>query len=371
MRIDKGEISGRQFMFSVACLIQASSLLTAFLVGIGKQDSWINVLLGAAVCLPLLFLYRGLMVMFPDKNLIQVLEEVFGKVAGKILGVGYIWFFLTLASLNLTDLGDFTNLTIMEETPSLLLIVMCVLVAAMAVRGGIRLVTKYSAAFMVTACVILIVSTLLVANQMNPENFLPVFNQEPIRYVQGAHVILTIPFGEIVIFLMLKPNVQLSKKQTTRYLFIGFGLGALSILTVVMRDTAVLGNTLDMFTMPSLVTLRLVNFGLSLSRMEILFAAILIMLSFFKITLLYYVVVLTIAQVFDIQEYKNIVLAVGALMVTYGLTLYSNSAQHAASARETVPIIWSLFEFLLPLITLVAAKIKAKKKKKEMQTWPS
>lgn len=98
MRIDKGQITGPQFMFTVICFLKATSLLTAFVAGVALQDSWLVVLFGMVLCLPLIWLYRTLMVLFPDRNLIQILEEVYGPVAGRIIGVLYLWFLFTIIS---------------------------------------------------------------------------------------------------------------------------------------------------------------------------------------------------------------------------------------------------------------------------------
>ncbi len=366
MRIDKGSISGMQFMFAMACYIQASTLLTSFVAAVTTQDSWLAALFGSLVCLPLIWLFRSLMVMFPNQNLLEILDEVYGPVLGKILGAAYCWFFITLASINLTDLGDFTKLTIMEETPNVVLLIMCILVAAMAVRKGVSLVTRFSDFFVTVAFSILVVSIVLVLNQIKPANFLPIFDQPPIKYIQGTHIIATIPYGELVVFLMIHPNAKMSRRDTGRYLLWAFFLGGFTMLFIVLRDVAVLGNTLDMFTIPSLVTLRLVNLGMALSRVEILFVIILIMLLFFKIMVLYYISVLTVAHLLKIKKYRNLVLALGALMVTYGLTLYPCPVRHAASAQETVPFIWSPFEILLPLLTFIVAKIRKLPVRKEM-----
>ena len=107
MKIDKSQISGKQFMFTVAFFLQSSALLTSFLAGISKNEAWIPVVIGIVLCMPLIFLFRTLMVMFPDKNLLQVLDEVYGPVVGKIIGISYVWFFITLTAVNLIDIGDF------------------------------------------------------------------------------------------------------------------------------------------------------------------------------------------------------------------------------------------------------------------------
>lgn len=363
MRIDSGEISGRQFMFSIACFFQSSSLLTSFLVGVTLQDSWITVILGGIVCLPLMWLYSVLMEKFPGKNLIQMLEETFGKTLGKIFGAMYVWFFLTLSSLNLMDLSDFTNLTIMEETPAIVLGVSCILVAAIAVRHGIKLVAKYGTLFTMICTIIMVLSVLMVINQWDIYNFLPSFTLPAAKYIQGTHLIVTIPFGEFIVFLMLNPNVKLTKKRRKKYIFAGFAIGALTLLLVIARDIAVLGNTMGLFTLPSLVTLRLVNFGPSLGRMEIMFTIILIVLLFFKISILYYATVQAIAQIFGVKDYKRFVLAVGALIMIYGTTLYPSPSEHATSAHEVIPFIWTVLEVLIPLLLLVFATIKSARKK--------
>ncbi len=358
MKIDKGQISGMQFMFTVAFFLQSSALLTSFLTTVTLQDSWLAVVFGTVLCMPLIWVYRTLMVMFPGKNLVQILDEVYGTIAGKIIGILYAWFFFTLTALNLMDLGDFAKITVMAETPQVVLALMCVIVSAWAVRNGIRVVTRYGALFVAVEFCIVAASILLAFNQIDLQNFLPMFDQPVYKYVQSTHIIATMPFGEVVVFLMITPNLKLTRRDTTKYLFLGVFMGALTLLVVLMRDIAMLGNTLPLFTLPGLVTLRLVSLGEALSRMEILFAVALIMLLFFKVTFLYYVSVITLAQIMKIKAYKHLVLAAGALVIVYGLTLYPNPVVHAASAREIVPFAWTLFEILLPLLTFIIAKLR-------------
>lgn len=366
MRIDKGQISGKQFMFALICFVQGSSLLTTFLAGVTMQDSWIVAILGVIVCLPLLYLYYKLMTMFPDMNLIQMLEHIFGKILGKILGALYLWFFLTLASLNLMDMVDFSKLTIMEKTPPAFIAFMCLLVSVIAIKNGIKLVTRFSMAFVVITFLILGLSVMLVLNQIKLENFLPMFDLPLKKYIQGTHIITTMPFAEVVVFMMLNGNVRMNAKEAKKYIFKGFAIGAIAVLMVILRDIAVLGNTLDMFTLPHLVFLRLVNLGAAISRMEILFAVIYIILLFFKITLLYYIVVMTVCYLFKMKSFRHMILIIGAAMIAYGMTLYPYSIKHLSSAQQSVPFIWTFFEIFLPFAAFVAAKIRRLPKKKEI-----
>ncbi|MGI6005158.1 MAG: GerAB/ArcD/ProY family transporter [Christensenellales bacterium] len=362
MRIDRSQISGIQFMFMAACFLQSSSLLTAFLAAVTKHDSWLVVIFGFIMSLPMIGLFAALMNRFPNKNLVQILQEVYGPVAGKIISALYIWFFITLTSLNATDLASLTKLTLMNETPDAAPLVLCMLVAALAVRRGIKVTARFSLLFVIVAFSILTVSCLLLLGEFNFENFLPMFDLPAIKYVQGTHIITTIPFGELVALLMLTPNVKLRGARINKYLFGGFVMGGISLLLIKLRDIAVLGNMLHLFSVPSLVVLRLVHLGDALSRVEILFIIVLVMLLFFKISILYYISVLAIAQLTNLKAYRHIVLAAGALVITYGLTLYPSAVKHAAYAQTVEPIMWTLFQILIPLLTLLIALIRKQPK---------
>jgi len=359
MKIDKTRISGKRFMFTIAFFLQSSALLTSFLAGVTKHEAWIAVIIGIVLCMPLVFLYRTLMVMFPDKNLLQILEEVYGPVVGKIIGICYAWFFITLSAANLEDLSNFAKITVMMETPPIVLAMICVLVAVWAVRHGFKVVARYSSLFTIVEFIIVGVSIALLISQIHLANLLPVFTQPVMKYVQSVHIIATIPFGELVIFLMVTPCVEkLSRRDATKCWFWGVGMGTIILLFVLLRDISVLGNTFHLFALPGLVTMRLIDIGEALSRMEIIFAIALIMLLFFKITILIYVSTITVAQLLKTTAYKHLALIVGVLIAAYSPTLYPTSVAHMTSAHTIIPILWTPFEILLPMLTFILAKVR-------------
>ncbi len=368
MIIDKSQISGTRFMFAIAFYLQSSALLTSFIAGVSEQESWIPVLFGILLSLPIIYMFRTFMVKFPDKNFLQVLEMTYGKVIGKIIGATYVWFFINVTSLNLLDLGDFTKLAILRQTPPILVTLLFILISVWAVRHGFNVVARYSSIFTIIEFSIVILSLILLANQIDLNNLLPAFQMPFYKYVQSTHIITTIPLGELVVFLMVTPCVKtISKQQATKYWFLGALMGFIVLLLVLIRDIAVLGNNLHLFTLPGMVSLRLVNLGEALSRIEIIFAVGLTLLLFFKITILLYVSTIAVAQLFGTTQYKNLALIIGIFVVFYSPTLYQNSVEHSNSARTIEPFVNGLFEVILPLLTLIIASIlKLPKNKKNM-----
>lgn len=363
MIIDKSKISGTRFMFTVACFLQSSALLTSFLSNITKNESWMPVVIGAILFIPVIFIYKSLMLRFPDKTLIGMLEEVFGKVIGKILGISYAWFFLTLSALNVNDLGIFAKITVMRETPHMILSLTCIAVVVCAVRHGAKVVTRYSALFTIIDIIIVIMSIIFLFSIIDFKNFLPIFNQQPIKYIQSTHLITTVPIGEIVVLLMLTPCVNFSKKNITKYWLIGMLIGMLTLIAVLLRDIAVLGNLLHLFSLPGLVSMRLVSLGEALNRVEILFAGALMMILFFKISVLCYASTIAISELFKTKKFKNLALIVGLLVIFYVPMLYPNEVAHMIYAQSVTPFLWSFFEMIIPSLMILTAVIKGRTEK--------
>ncbi|WP_353094337.1 endospore germination permease [Tissierella praeacuta] len=358
MKIDKGKIPGVQFMFTVACFIQSSSLLTSFFTSITKQDSWIVIIIGFIISMFPILIYTYIMRTFPDKNLIEINDVVFGPVIGKLFSVLYLWFFITLSSLNTKDLGDFVQRTTMRKTPSIIILGIFILLCAWAVRNGIEVVTRYSMLFTFIAILIVLSTSFFTMNQMKIDNFLPILSQPTMVYVQGTHIISTIPFGEIVVFLMINSNLDIEPEKRRKYFIYGFIIGGLALLIIILRDTAVLGNTIKIFALPPFETLRLIRIYSALSRVEVLFAISLIMLMFFKICILYYVTVMSIAYIFKLKSFRSLVTSIGVIIVIYSFNIYPSIIEHINSASRTAPFQWFLFETILPLITMIVAKIR-------------
>jgi len=363
---EKNIISGKQFMFTIACFIQSSALLSAFIAAITLQESWIPSIISIILCIPFFILYSKLSKLFPNKTYVQIIEIILGPFFGKILNIFYIAFFFVLTSLNIRDLSNLTKITTLNKTPDLVIILICVSVCSITITYGLKTITQLGKLFTITSIAVTIISILLLIEEFCLPNLLPVFSLKFINYVQATHIAMTIPFGELIVFLMITPNVKMKENKLTKYFISGFLIGGFTFLFSILRDIAVLGNTFSVFTTPSLITFRLIHVGEVLSRMEILFAIILIMLLFFKINFLYYITMITIKDSFKLKSFKKLIKIVGATLIIASITIQTDPLTHMHTARTVEPFIWVLFEFAFPTIIFLIAIIFNKKIKKGM-----
>ncbi|OJU16824.1 MAG: hypothetical protein BGN88_08075 [Clostridiales bacterium 43-6] len=364
MKLDNETITGGQLTFAIGAFILGSSLLTSFVLSVSAQDSWLMVLISTLISFLIYWMYIVLSQKFPGKDLIEINDEVFGSIVGKIISLFYLYFFFSLAALNTKDVGNFVSGYVLPESPGPVVLVMFVFICAWAVRKGVSTMLRYGFLFTIMSVLFLGFSIIFLIKDMHFGNFLPFLHLPIATYLQSINIITIIPFCEIVVFFMIFPHIDQPKKLKKSVLF-GLLIGATMLFLIIARDTAVLGNTTNILSMPSYESVRIINISNVITRTEILFAIAFLVLLFFKISIIYYAIVITLARIFKLRTYRPIVYVTGIIIIVYALITFDSPMENAFWGSNVAPIFSSLFEVLLPLITLIIAQIRGFQKPKE------
>lgn len=201
------------------------------------------------------------------------------------------------------------------------------------------------------------INTLLLIDKMKISNLLPVFDLPFKNYIQPIHLIAIMPFSDIIIFMMLFPHIK-STVKIRKPVFTGLLIGGIAVIAAIMRDVMVLGPTIDKFGIPGYQSVRLIQFGDIFQRMEIIYATTLLMLYFFKITILYYATVKGISRIFGLKSYRIIVPIFIALIALFSMTASRSVMENAIFASNIAPFYQAIMQLALPLITLIIASIR-------------
>ena len=141
MKNEKATFS--QVMFSIVLFNFGSSVVIGITGGV-EQDGWFTILLASLLVIPLFLVYGRIIRLFPQKDLFQVLELIFGKIAGKVLTVLYIWYAVYLSALVLRNFSEFIQVSTMPETPQLPILILMVLTTVYLVRSSMSSIGKWS-----------------------------------------------------------------------------------------------------------------------------------------------------------------------------------------------------------------------------------
>lgn len=342
-------------MYSVALYIVASNLLTKNLYTYTKNQSWLPVLIATAISIVMMSVYGKLVKNYPGCGLFEINANVFGIIGGKIISALYAFFFLSLTVFNTRDMGDFVNSIVLPATPPNVVFIVFLMVCVYAVKKGAQKLTQYSTLIIYVYIVLLLFISALLLPKMHVENFLPVLTLPPRNFLLSTFL-AQIPLNEAFAFIMVIPFVQ--KPEASGKAFRrGLIIGASVILFLVIRDIAVLGNYTLYTSSPTINTIRLIDVGDVLTRLEIINAVLQMCLLFFKTSILLYAVVASFSKLFNIEEYRKFVLVVGALVIVCSNFFFVSSAERVLwfSAAATYGV---FFFSLLPAGTLIISEIK-------------
>jgi len=357
MSIEKGRISSQQLLFLISGFVQGSVLLIDFTVGITEQQTWMVLLAGLAIAVPVILSYAALAKRFPGMNLVQINDMVYGRFLGKAISIYYIFFFSMTLSFNIRDVGELYITFLMQDTPFIFLLVFFAATCAYAVTKGIEVLARVSHLFAVTGLFVTFSTFILLIDQMDFSNFLPLFELPFIRLFQGIHIVSIIPFGETVIFLMIMGSLN-KTEHAVKNTFLGLLIGAVSLLVVAVRNTAVLGRTQTIWTSPSFQSIRLINIGTVLTRMDFLIGIAQTVLIFFKCSLFLYALAVALSQLFGLKSYLPLVLPLAVIEVIIAATVFQSPVDHAVITQNAGIIYSAPLIFVIPPLSLWIAKIR-------------
>ncbi|RQD76840.1 MAG: spore gernimation protein [Candidatus Syntrophonatronum acetioxidans] len=356
------KISTRQATLLMATTILATAIL--FLPAItteqAREDAWISTLIALVNGLLISLLVITLMKRFPRQTIIQYSEVILGKVLGKVIGLGYIWFFLHTNAIIVREFGAFMATAFMPNTPLIIFNGLIVVLAILVVRSGLEPLARLNEWIFIVTGFFFVVIAMFVISEMNLENLRPFLERGIMPSLKGA-ITPTSWFGEIIILAMIFPFLSRPQK--------GYRIGAGAVLiagaflfTGLLQAVSIFGPELvKRFDFPILEVVRLISLGDFFERIDALVMAIWVGGVFVKTSVFHFATVTAAAQWFNLEEYNPLAIPLGLLTVILSIHLFEGAADLVKFLSETFPFYaLSLFEVGIPALLLVTAFIRNK-----------
>lgn len=382
MNQQKGSFSAIEFTLAVFCFVHGTVLRSGYIISITRQDSWITAIFAFFASLIPVAIYGALMKKYPGRSLAEINELVFGRIVGKIFTGLYFFFFLSLTALNTRDAGNFVTGYTMPETPLKAISVFFLFACAYAVKKGIHHLIELAPLIFTVTVTTMVFYSVLSLKDADFDYLLPMLRQEPVKYVQGTLTLAAVPKCEILSFMMLAPMLKENKKAG-KCLVLGLVLSTLGSISVMLRDTTILGPLVSVVSLPTFESIRYTTLTNLLSRLESLYAIVLVLLYLFKVSVLLYATVASLEQIFAPQKVDALpfhaehplgkpepssspplLFILTALVLFYSNTVFESVTENMNWAATTAPFFSLTFEFLLPAVTLLVAVLRGAGRKK-------
>ena len=357
----KGRLTMRQ---SVSTLVMYLLGNTLVLGGTTKaaQDSWISLLIAQGIALPLLLLEARLIRLYPGKNLFEILEAALGRVAGKIATALMVWYAVHLSALVLRSYSEFVEIVAMPETPELPLMVLLVLTCVYLAKCGVEVLGKWSQVTLYVVCSIVVLTIVLLLNQIDLSNLLPVMSRGVAGVMPGAYSLFSCPLGESLLLLSVADFIP-ARDSPYRVILTGSLLAVLIILLVMLRNIAALGPALlEAEYFPSYTAARIINVSDFLVRIEGSISINFIFSGLTKITVCLLAASRGLASLFGAEDYRKLVLPAALSAVALACVL-ADSIMEMINFIAVYPVYVVPFQIAIPVLAWVAAEIRGRRRK--------
>lgn len=348
------------FVFIVGDEIALISLIQAI---DAKQNGWIvgfiSTLVGLCI---ILFVYYPLSRISPQKTFVEYSEEILGKWAGKIVIFFFVLYSFYYAALTLRYTGDFVTSQILPRTPSIAIYILFAAVIVMGVSLGFETIARSFELlyiFILLAVTILTISFITVADIRNIE---PYFEGGFQTILRGSITFISMPFVELIFFLMIVPYVY-PQEKVKRSWVIGTIMGGFIITAFTAMTILVLGvNITSTLLYPAWKLGMRVQWGEFFQKIQIAIN----MISFFdlycRLVICFYCSHAGLVQLFKIKNSRSFILPLGILLVL-STKLVSTDTSYLFNLNWYKPFLDFFFALVPALLLLIIGKIKQKKRK--------
>jgi spore germination protein KB len=349
------------------CMMVLFELGSALLFGLGadaKQDAWIAVLLGMLAGIIVFLVYTSLYKFSNNKSLITLLRAAFGRYIGWIIGWIYVIYFIYFASRVLRDFVDLLRLAAYDRTTFLTLAIGMVLCVMYASYKGIEVFARFTLItfFLVLVSLAGIIILQFSSGNVQFQNLQPVLEDGMMPVLKAAFpALVVIPYGELIVFLMLFPYVQQSSKiRKIGVNSIILGGGILLLFTIL--NLSILGaDVYSRSSFPLLTSVGLINIANFVQRIESILIFLMVLLGFVKIFLFAYGAILGTSELFQIRK-NALIYPITFLILLSSVIISSSFSEHIKEGFTLAPTYFHLpMAIFIPVILLIVVWIKNKK----------
>lgn len=365
MNNGKEQISSLQIVFMVM-LFEIGSTPLFLLGGDAEQNSWLAMLTGAMAGLVLLLLILWVQSRSPGQDLAAILKIQLGKRAGLLFGFFYALYFAYQSMRNVRDLGEITTMTLLSDTPIWLTMLIFVLIAGYAIFKGAEVIFRLPEVLLplVILFYILLAVLLMLMGSVDFRRLLPVMENgfKPILETALPEIV-SFPFGQMLVFLMLWP---LWKEQGTPYkpTLIAYGLISLFLVFMNALNIATLGPSLAAASqLPFLQTVRTLSNLQFIERLDLLVTILLFIGLLIKMMLFYFCAVRMAHRLTGIPDQ--------VCVIPVGLIIYASSflerdyTQHIAVGLGPSLKLDTIFQIGIPVLLACTILIRSARKKQD------
>lgn len=293
----------------------------------GPSSYW-AVLISSIYMIPFGLIVIAMKRRFPDQNIFEATLSIFGKVAGRIINLLYLGFFLLHYGVLIRISVELILVNFLDRTPFCFMIILFISGVGYIAYGGILSISRLAGFVFIPAVSLRVIMQLLALQGLNTTQLLPVFSASIPDYLKAglSMVCLFNPLiGLLVIYPLLKKPKMLGG--------ITFGLIGSNLFLLLLSVIAIIGvfgaPVIAALDWPILELVRRVALPyLILEQVGPLFVIVWVTLFIVGIALMFYFLGIGLSLQFSKLDYRLAILGISIIAMVEGIIIPLHFSNH-------------------------------------------
>lgn len=345
---------------NVSCLLVLMVLCGSFMSGIFTvaQDSWIAIIVSGILYLPLMALYSRICMLFPGKNLYEIVRVLFGKFGSVCLAGALTFYSIIVTAMLLRYFVEFTVVIALQDTPRIPLMIVLILTVSYLASQGAAVLGRWS--FII--CIVIIgnvaLTVLIALNTINFSHLMPVLEHKWPAITSDAFTLGIIVVGETLIAMLLFGNMEKSLRPFKVFIP-AILLGLLVLGFIMVRNLLILGADMEQAAkFSTYMAIRVIHIGDFFERIESSISFAYVLLGITKMGVYLSAAAKGISDLTGGGDERKLLIPVVLLVLTASAISFTNI--YELFYFFNVYRYWALpFQVVIPFIIWIVAEIKA------------
>lgn len=354
---NNNKISANQVTFLlIASIIEIGTLvgLRYFIKDVGP-DMWIVNLIAYIFSIPIIIVMIKLSLRFPTYGFGEYSRIITGRVIGLLLSIIVVGYWILLNGRLLTLLALIVKFSMLERTPSYVVIIPYLIISAYMAWFGLESICRLCTLIVITIIPLIVLMSLTTLVNFQPNNLLPFLGNGLILVLKSGFKGIS-DLEELSYLLFLIPfmnNPQKAYKATLNASVVTWSLSIVGIIPL-----GVLGvETAKHYLMIPFVAIDSVQLSnIFIERLGTVFVGLWIIIAFPTVCSLLYASSLVLSQAFKVSSYKHFIIPVTILLII--ISLLPESIMQADKFYKIMSNYGIIVLVVIPVLLYITSLIK-------------
>ena len=369
MKQQQGKLGIREYVSMIILMIGAKvTESTPFVLYSKLQNAaWmVPIITGAIFFIPLFLLIKTL-ALFKNRNLFDVIQQLFGKYIGFIICL----FIFAINSLAISaDSREYTNIIrsfYFTTTPTLVIYAILLFVCAYGAKKGIQHIgsISYLVIFYVVLSFYLVLVLSMQDSQINA--IFPIWGPGKLAILKESARSLTLfaDFFIVTILITYITSYKDFRKATWGALvYLIITLSVATLAYICLFDTTLKGTAYPFHTL-----IRYISFGTFFANIETVFFPVWLLSTFVRFAAFIYINAMMFGHLFKIKDFEYLIPSLTTIYLLIGMipeSTFDTSLGFKAPIRDIVGPTFAVLCIILWLVALCKGEFKHAKNKNSM-----